>query len=55
MGNQIKKIGILTIKGRLQFTLIITDTQGGSYIIPLDKFDESEILFNNNTKNKIDF
>jgi C4-type Zn-finger protein len=25
------------MKGRLKFTLIITDTQGGSYILPHDK------------------
>ena len=39
------------MKGRLKFTLIITDTQGGSYIIPHDK---SKYTFEKLKKNDLE-
>ncbi len=45
--NDLKK----AMKGKLKFTLIITDTQGGSYIIPQDK---SKYTFEKLMKNDLE-
>ncbi|MCK4285931.1 MAG: ZPR1 zinc finger domain-containing protein [Candidatus Lokiarchaeota archaeon] len=49
--EQLQKDLKKAMKGRLKFTLIITDTQGGSYIIPHDK---SKYTFEKLKKNDLE-